>query len=123
MPLMVWSHGKISFGHVFAGYLGLLLLGAASLAIGTFGSALTRSQMLAVDLVGGDGRRPARHVVARARHRAAAVERVHALALWSLHFPPFQAGIVHLRDVVYYVAITYVALFASTRVLEARRWR
>ncbi|HWE27783.1 MAG TPA: hypothetical protein VHB97_07265, partial [Polyangia bacterium] len=45
------------------------------------------------------------------------------LALWSLHFPPFQAGIIHLRDVIYYVAISYVALFASVRVLEARRWR
>ena len=45
------------------------------------------------------------------------------LALWSLHFPPFQSGIIHLRDVIYYVAISYVALFASVRVLEARRWR
>jgi len=45
------------------------------------------------------------------------------LALWSLHFPPFQAGIIHLRDVIYYVVVSYVALFASVRVLEARRWR
>ena len=46
-----------------------------------------------------------------------------ALALYARHFPPFQAGTVHLRDVVYYLAVTYVALFASVRVLEARRWR
>jgi ABC-2 type transport system permease protein len=46
-----------------------------------------------------------------------------ALALWGRHFPPFQAGIINLRDVVYYLAVTYTALFISIRVLEARRWR
>src|SRR3954453_2764052 len=40
MPVMVMIHGKVSWGHVFGGYLGLLLLGSAALAIGTFGSAL-----------------------------------------------------------------------------------
>jgi ABC-2 type transport system permease protein len=29
---------------------------------------------------------------------------------------------LNLRDVVYYLAVTYFALFASIRVLEARRW-
>jgi ABC-2 type transport system permease protein len=123
MPFMVLVAGKISFGHVFAGYLGLLLLGAASLAVGTFGSAVTRSQILAVILsavmvvgllvmwwVGRVTDRPLSTVFEN-------------LALWSLHFPPFQDGIIHLRDVIYYVAISYVALFASVRVLEARRWR
>ena len=46
-----------------------------------------------------------------------------ALALYHRHFPPFQVGIIHLRDVVYYLALTYFALFGATRVLEARRWR
>jgi ABC-2 type transport system permease protein len=123
MPAMVLVAGKISWGHVFAGYFGLLLLGAASLAIGTFGSAITRSQILAVILsavmvvgllvmwwVGRVTDRPLSTVFEN-------------LALWSLHFPPFQQGIIHLRDVIYYVGVSYVALFASVRVLEARRWR
>jgi ABC-2 type transport system permease protein len=46
-----------------------------------------------------------------------------ALALYARHFPPFQTGQIHLRDVVYYVALTYVALFAAIRVMEARRWK
>jgi len=45
------------------------------------------------------------------------------LGIWHKHFPPFQAGIINLRDVVYYLAVTYFALFLSVRVLEARRWR
>ena len=46
-----------------------------------------------------------------------------ALALWGRHFPPFQAGVINLRDVAYYLLVTYFALFAATRVLEARRWQ
>ena len=46
-----------------------------------------------------------------------------AIALHNAHFPPFQSGQVHLRDVAYYLLVTWVALFATTRVLEARRWR
>ena len=34
-----------------------------------------------------------------------------------------KSGVIHLRDVVYYVVISYVFLFMATRVLEARRWR
>jgi len=46
-----------------------------------------------------------------------------SLALYGRHFPPFQEGLVHLRDVIYYLVVTYIALFGATRVLEARRWR
>jgi ABC-2 type transport system permease protein len=46
-----------------------------------------------------------------------------ALGLLGEHWQPFHSGVIHLRDVVYYLAVTYVFLFAATRVLEARRWR
>ncbi|HEX8434644.1 ABC transporter permease [Archangium sp.] len=123
MPLLVMVHGKLSLGHIAAGYLGLLLLGSASLAIGTFGSALARNQVLAAVLSGC-------MLVALltcwllARITEQPLSDVFgALALWNQHFQPFQAGVVHVRDVVYYLLVTYVALFAATRVLEARRWR
>ncbi len=123
MPLLVMVHGKLSLGHIAAGYLGLLLLGSASLAIGTFGSALARNQVLAAVLSGC-------MLVALltcwllARITEQPLSDVFgALALWNQHFQPFQAGVVHVRDVVYYLLVTYVALLAATRVLEARRWR
>jgi ABC-2 type transport system permease protein len=123
MPLLVLIAGKISFGHLFVGYLGLLLYGAATLAIGTFGSALTRSQILSVIVstlmtvsmflvffVGRVTERPLSSVFEN-------------VGLYHVHFTPFQSGVLHVRDVIYFLAVTYVALFAATRVLEARRWR
>jgi ABC-2 type transport system permease protein len=123
MPALIFVNGKVSFGHMVAGYLGLLLLGSATLAIGTFGSALARTQVLAAIFSGCI-------VVAMivCWLLAKVTERpltdvFNALALHGRHFPPFQAGAVHLRDVFYYLAVTYVALFSATRVMEARRWR
>lgn len=123
MPLLILVHGKVSAGHIFAGYLGLLLLGSASLAVGTFGSALARSQIMAAILTS---------VMLVALILCWLLARIieqplagvfSALSLWNQHFPPFQAGLVHVRDVAYYLLLTYVALFGATRVLGARRWR
>ena len=47
MPLLIMVNGKVSAGHIFAGYLGLLLLGSACMAVGTFGSALANNQIVA----------------------------------------------------------------------------
>ena len=123
MPLLILVNGKLSFGQIAAGYLGILLYGAASLAIGTFASTLTRSQLLAVIISA---------VMMAAMvllwGLALVTERplndvFQSLAIFQKHQPPFQVGVIHLRDVVYYLALSYFALFASIRVLESRRWR
>lgn len=122
MPLLIAVYGKISLGHVLAGYLGLVLVGASSLAIGLFGSALTKSQVVAV---------VSSAVMCIALTAcwllAKVVDRpftdiVTGLA-WFGHFEPFRQGLVHLKHVAYFGLVTFVALFAATRVLEARRWR
>ena len=123
MPALILVNGKVSVGHIFAGYLGVMLAGSAVLAIGTFGSALARNQVLAaiftaimvLVLV-------LAHLLARVTDRPLK-DMFMSLALYARHFPPFQAGAIHLRDVIYYIAVTYVALFGAIRVMEARRWK
>jgi ABC-2 type transport system permease protein len=123
MPALIMLNGKISFGHVVAGYLGLLLLGSAVMAIGTFGSALARSQVVAAIFSGVMvvGMVLMWMVAQRTEHPLNQI--FLSLALWQKHFPPFMVGVIHARDVLYYLAVTYFALFAATRVVEARRWR
>jgi len=123
IPALIFVNGKVSFGHMAAGYVGLLLLGSASLAVGTLGSALARTQVLAAIF---SGCMMAALVVCWMLGRV--TERPFSdifatIALWQKHFPPFQAGQIHLRDVFFYLALTYLGLFAATRVMEARRWR
>lgn len=123
MPLLILVNGKVSPGHIAVGYFGLLLLGAASVAIGLFGSTLARSQVLAAIigagilvtmlllwLVGKVTDPPLNTFLA-------------ALALHNQHQDAFMSGLLRLDNVVYYVGVTYFFLLASTKTLEARRWR
>jgi ABC-2 type transport system permease protein len=123
MPGLIMVHGKISFGHLATGYVGLLLLGGAAMAIGTFGSAIAKTQVIAAIISAG---LLVSLIIAwlLARVTEHPLNRIfESLAFYHRHFPPFQVGIMHLRDVVYYLAVIYFALFAATRVLEARRWK
>lgn len=123
MPLLILVNGKISFGHLVAGYVGLLLLGGTTLAIGTFGSAIARTQVLAAITSG------VLVVVTLTCWLLARVterpfnEFFVAMALFHKHYTPFMSGVIHLRDIAYYVLFSYFALFVATRTLEARRWR
>lgn len=123
MPLLVAVNGRISLGQVLVGYLGLLLLGAASLAIGLLGSALSKSQIVAV-VTGA--------IMLTIIVIQWAVARVtdpplntflSGLALHHERQRPFQMGVLKLENVVYYVGVTYLFLLATTKTLEARRWR
>jgi ABC-2 type transport system permease protein len=122
MPALVAAYGKISLGHVFAGYLGLFLVGAVSLAIGAFGSALTKSQVVAAVLSGVMCLALTTCWLLTKVTDRPLTEIVTQVAWWS-HFDAFRTGLVHLKHVTYFGLVTFLALFAATRVLEARRWR
>lgn len=123
MPLLIFVHGKVSVGHIFGGYVGLLCLGSAALAIGMFGSALAPSQIVAAIL-------SAAILVAMLLFWLLATVTgpplsglFSYLAVHNKHFLPFMKGTVNTRDLIYYLSVTWFFLMVSTRVIEARRWR
>lgn len=122
MPLLIMVNGKITIGQIVAGYVGLTLIGGAVLAIGIFGSALSRSQLVAAVVTS---------VITSMFYLfwqiSEAVEYplssfLASLAIHQRHFPGFQQGIYHLRDIVYYLSLTWFFLYLATRVMEAKRW-
>lgn len=123
MPLLLLVNGKVSWGHILTGYLGQILLGGASAAIGLFASTLTRSQLVAI-VVG------AAIVVVLLVFwvLAQAIDPplnkyLAAAALHHENFRPFQFGILELGAVAYYVSVAYLFLLGAVKILEARRWR
>ena len=123
MPALIFVNGKVSLGHIFAGTLGLLMLGSASVAIGTFGSSVTRSQVVAAAVSGGI-------IVALllmwklAKIANPPLDDIFgAMSLFDKHFQPAMKGIVNLRDIVFYLSVTFFFLLATTKIIEARRWR
>jgi ABC-2 type transport system permease protein len=118
---IVARYGTPDLGIIGAGYLGLVLLGAALLALGLFTSSLTRSQVVAAVLGVGIGvvlwlLEAISPVLGRARQ-------VLAYLTPSGHYYRFLEGVIDTRAGVYLASFAFVFLFLAVQVLEARRWR
>lgn len=121
-PLILLRYGNPDLGAIGAGYLGLVLLGAALLSLGVLTSSLTRNQVIAavigvvasvslwlLDIVSPVFRGTAQDVV--------------SYLTPSGHYYGFVEGIIDTRDLVYYVSATAVFLFLASQVLQSRRWQ
>lgn len=123
LPALIFVNGKVSIGHICAGYLGMILLMSAVLAIGVFASALVKNQLLAVIIAGA--------IVAMLElcYWIAQItdpplnELIAWFAPYMKHFHPFRRGLIQLSDVVFFASVTYFSLFAATRVLKSQRWQ
>ena len=124
MPALIFVNGKVSLGHIAAGYAGILLTAGSTLAMGTFASSVTRSQVVAA-IIGGVLLAFFILCWLVARIADPPVDGIFAyMAYFDAHFhTTFRRGQIHLKDVVYYLSLTWVFLLLATRVLSARRWR
>jgi ABC-2 type transport system permease protein len=110
-------------GVVVMGYLGMILLGSAFLAVGVFASTLTRHQLLAA---------AAAIVIlaffallmSPAAARLPEPWNETAARLNAMHYlKSFARGLFDSRGVVFFLALTGGFLFLSVKMLESRRWR
>ena len=121
LPALIFIEGKVSLGHLAAGYLGVTLLGASVIAISLFGSVIASNQLLAAVagasitviflllwLVSGRVDEPFSGVFSY-------------MSIHNLRFRPFSKGIVHTRDIIYYFSLILFFLECSVRSLESRR--
>ncbi len=124
MPLLVKVNGKITASQIFVGYFGMLLLGSAVLAIGLFASALTSNQIVAA-LLGALFVAVFVMMFPLAKRLDAPVQTVlEQVDLWWLHYQGgFMRGAINLKDVIYYLAMTYFFLLLAVKTLEAKRWQ
>lgn len=123
MPALVFVNGKVSYGHIVAGYSGLLLVAGATAAVGTFASTISRSQLVAGFLS------TALVVVLLIFWLLAKVadpplkDIFSYMSLFDRHYRGFMRGQINTEDVVFYLSIIFVSLMLSTRFMAARRWR
>lgn len=124
MPILIKVNGKISTAQIIVGYLGLFLFGAASLSIGLFASALTKHQFLAL-VIGAALLIILGNIFQLASKLEAPVRPViEQLDLWWVRFQSgFMRGILNLKDVIFYVGVTYFFLLLGVKTLEAKRWQ
>ncbi|MBP9086779.1 MAG: ABC transporter permease subunit [Kofleriaceae bacterium] len=124
MPLLIKVNGKITAAQIAVGYAGLLLLGAAALAIGMFASSLTRQQLVAAVLGAAILTLMVMLFPLAKRVDSPLREVLAELDLWWVHFQNgFMRGVLNVKDVIYYIAVTYFFLLLSVKTLEAKRWQ
>lgn len=127
LPLLIKVNGKVSGAQIAVGYAGLLLLGAASLAVGLFASALARHQLIA--LIIGAALLAVMSLLFPLSQRLAApldtaVAQLDIFRVWlPQSLTSFKDGVLALKDIVYYLAVTYFFLLLSVKTLEAKRWQ
>jgi ABC-2 type transport system permease protein len=114
--------GNPDWGPIWSGYIGVLLLGMAFLAVGLFASSLSSNQMVSAviafvillilylisQVVGSVG--------------AGVGTVLSQLSLYD-HFTSFPQGLIDPKDVVFYLTFTGVVLFITIQVVEGRRYR
>lgn len=106
----------IDQGILVAAYVGLTLLVAAMLAIGTLVSTLFSSPwgafVTALVLV----------TLVMLGNASDTSELARQIGFFQ-HYQSFYQGVIQLSDVTYYLSLTVLCLFLSTQVIQVRRWR
>jgi len=118
-------YSQLDLGPIFSGYLGIMLVGALFVSVGLFCSSLTRSQVVAavsavailfvITIVP--------YFLAQQASTLTAFWR--RATDWGVYnrYVDFSRGTVDSGHVVFFVVLTAVFLFFTTKVLESRRWR
>lgn len=122
--IYVWilrTHARIDLGPVASAYVGIALLGAYFVSVGTFASTLTKNQIVAAILtfallvpIFSAGLLD--YLIRDPKVR----ESLSYLNMW-VHLEEFAKGIVDTRRLVYYVSATAFFLFLATASLAARK--
>lgn len=109
-------------GPIYAGYLGLVLYGAAALSVGVLASTLTSNQIVAAVVSMGVLLVLYFADVASGAVGGGAAQFIQGVGLKS-HFDDFDRGVIDTKHIVYYLSMVAFFLFLSIRALESRRWR
>lgn len=124
LPLTVMLLGNTDGGPVIGGYLGLVFMGGAYLAIGLWISSLTDNQIIAfiLGVVACFALFILGEPLVTIGLPAPIVSFFQYLSLGS-HFESIGRGVIDSRDVVYYLSIIALFLFFNWKSLEARAWK
>jgi ABC-2 type transport system permease protein len=124
--VVLLSLGNPDPGPILGGYVGVLLFGAALMALGVFASSLTENQIIAAVISF------ALYLTFILLNAAAQLSNfvnnetlrniLSSLSIFQ-HLDSFTRGTVDASSVVFFLSVIAVSLFLATRVLETRRWR
>ena len=112
--------GDLDWGVVAGAYIGTMLLGAAYVAIGLFASSLTRNQIIAC-IVGMVICAMLAIIDKMLFFFPQSILDVVVYLSSSIHFENVAKGIVDTRDVLYFLSIAFIGLYATHLVMQEKK--
>jgi ABC-2 type transport system permease protein len=118
-PVTVSFLGDLDWGPVTGGYVGALLLGGAFSAVGLFASSLTRNQIVA--FIMGVAICFALVLIDKILFflptpLVGVIEYLGA----DFHFENISKGILDSRDIIYFLSVTFISLYATHLAMEGK---
>ena len=114
--------GPLDRGPAIGGYIGLLLMACAFVAIGVMCSAFTRNSIIA--FIAAFGVCFALYLFGRlGQFMPESIRPIIAFLSIDGHFDNIGRGVVDSRDVLYYLSVIATCLLLATTALESRRWK
>src|SRR5271154_6425332 len=106
---------------LFAGYLGVILLGGSLLSLGSFISSLTENQLIAAVLT--FAAFLMLWVIDLGRNADGALGTVLQYLSVIRHYEDFSRGIIDTSSLIYYFSFGFLFTFLTVRSVDSMRWR
>jgi ABC-2 type transport system permease protein len=118
----LFKYGNPDWKPLVIGYLGLLLQGAALMALGIFISSLTKNQIIAGAATFAIGIL-LWVISAVGDFESTTWTKVFSYMSITNHLESFQKGVIDSKDAIYYATFIFLGLFLTSRSMESLRWR
>jgi ABC-2 type transport system permease protein len=120
--ITVRSLGPLDRGPAIGGYLGLVLMGGAYVAIGVMTSSFTRNSI--VSFIVAFAISFSLYLIGRlTQFVPPSLQALTSFLSIDSHFENISRGVIDSRDVIYYLSVIGVCLLVATLSLESRRWK
>ncbi len=119
-PIFITFIGDLDWGLVIGGYLGAILLGAAYSAIGIFSSSLSRNQIISFII----GMVICFFLTLIDKMLFFIPEGILPFFQYlgaSYHFQNISKGIIDSRDILYFLSITFIALYGTNLIMQEKK--
>ena len=107
---------------IAGGYLGIVLLGASLLAIGSFLSSLTENQIVSGVLILGISLLFWVMDIFAGQGTGGLSQALQYLSM-SQHYDPFARGVIDTTSLVFFASWIFLGIFLTMRAVESMRWR
>jgi len=126
LPLVgvIGQLGQLDTGQVIGQYLGAMFLGAAMISLGLFISSLTANQIIAfIGTLGSGFLLLTLNSQALANFLPLKWRALLPYLSFFQHYNQMAKGLIDLRDVVFFLSVTLIFLYANVKSLESRFWQ